>query len=91
MAKAILYSSDARHALEKGIDLLSEAVAVTLGPCGRNIVLELEYGAPHIINDGVTIAKEIELEDHVIMRPEPLWRRALFRAVALLWLIWCLS
>ncbi|ESA36636.1 molecular chaperone [Leptolyngbya sp. Heron Island J] len=65
MAKSIFYSDDARHALERGIDLLSEAVASTLGPRGRNVVLETKFGAPQIINDGVTIAKEIELEDHV--------------------------
>lgn len=76
MAKTILYSNDARQALEKGIDLLSEAVAVTLGPCGRNVVLEPAYGAPHIINDGVTIAKEIELEDHVMNTGIALIRQA---------------
>ncbi|MGB3692031.1 MAG: chaperonin GroEL [Spirulinaceae cyanobacterium] len=65
MAKSIIYNDDARRALEKGIDLLAEAVAVTLGPKGRNVVLEKKFGAPQIINDGVTIAKEIELEDHV--------------------------
>ncbi|EKU99493.1 chaperonin GroL [Leptolyngbya sp. PCC 7375] len=65
MAKSIFYSDEARHALERGIDLLSEAVASTLGPRGRNVVLETKFGAPQIINDGVTIAKEIELEDHV--------------------------
>ncbi|MBR8829079.1 MAG: chaperonin GroEL [Gomphosphaeria aponina SAG 52.96 = DSM 107014] len=65
MAKSIIYNEEARRALEKGIDLLAEAVAVTLGPKGRNVVLEKKYGAPQIINDGVTIAKEIELEDHV--------------------------
>jgi chaperonin GroEL len=65
MAKTILYNDVARHSLEKGIDALAEAVAVTLGPKGRNVVLEKKYGAPQIINDGVTIAKEIELEDHV--------------------------
>lgn len=65
MAKSIFYSADARHALERGIDLLSEAVAVTLGPRGRNVVLGKKLGSPQIINDGVTIAKEIELEDHV--------------------------
>ena len=65
MAKSIFYSDEARHALERGIDLLSEAVAVTLGPRGRNVVLEKKFGAPQIINDGVTIAREIELEDHV--------------------------
>ena len=65
MAKQILYNEDARRALERGIDALTEAVAVTLGPKGRNVVLEKKYGAPQIINDGVTIAKEIELEDHI--------------------------
>jgi chaperonin GroEL len=65
MAKQIVYNEDARRALEKGIDILAEAVAVTLGPKGRNVVLEKKYGAPQIVNDGVTIAKEIELEDHI--------------------------
>ncbi len=65
MAKRIIYNEDARRALEKGMDILAEAVAVTLGPKGRNVVLEKKFGAPQIINDGVTIAKEIELEDHV--------------------------
>jgi chaperonin GroEL len=65
MAKTILYNDVARRSLEKGIDALAEAVAVTLGPKGRNVVLEKKYGAPQIVNDGVTIAKEIELEDHV--------------------------
>lgn len=65
MAKSIFYSDEARQALERGIDLLSEAVASTLGPRGRNVVLETKFGAPQIINDGVTIAKEIELADHV--------------------------
>jgi chaperonin GroEL len=65
MAKAILYEASARRAMEKGMSALSEAVAVTLGPKGRNVVLEKKYGAPQIINDGVTIAKEIELEDHI--------------------------
>jgi chaperonin GroEL len=65
MAKRIIYNEQARRALEKGIDILAEAVAVTLGPKGRNVVLEKKFGAPQIINDGVTIAKEIELEDHI--------------------------
>jgi chaperonin GroEL len=65
MAKYIIYNDEARRALEKGIDILAEAVAVTLGPKGRNVVLEKKFGAPQIVNDGVTIAKEIELEDHV--------------------------
>ncbi len=65
MAKRIIYNEQARRALEKGIDILAESVAVTLGPKGRNVVLEKKFGAPQIINDGVTIAKEIELEDHI--------------------------
>ena len=65
MAKRIIYNEDARRALERGMDMLAEAVGVTLGPKGRNVVLEKKFGAPQIINDGVTIAKEIELEDNV--------------------------
>uniref|UniRef100_A0AAU7YRQ9 Chaperonin GroEL, chloroplastic n=1 Tax=Gracilaria hainanensis TaxID=2871843 RepID=A0AAU7YRQ9_9FLOR len=65
MAKKILYQDNARKALEKGMDTLVEAVAITLGPKGRNVVLERKFGAPQIINDGVTIAKEIELKDVV--------------------------
>ncbi len=65
MNKTILYHDDARKALEKGMDTLSEAVSVTLGPKGRNVVLEKKYGSPQIINDGVTIAKEIELSDSI--------------------------
>lgn len=65
MAKSILYSDKARRALEKGINVLSEAVAVTLGPLGRNVVLGTNFGVPQIINDGVTIAKAIELENHI--------------------------
>ncbi|MGP0128260.1 MAG: chaperonin GroEL [cyanobacterium endosymbiont of Rhopalodia musculus] len=65
MAKSIVYNEDARRALERGMDILTEAVAVTLGPKGRNVVLEKKFGAPQIINDGITIAKEIELQDHI--------------------------
>ncbi len=63
MAKEIKYGVEAREALERGVDKLANAVRVTLGPKGRNVVLEKSYGAPIITNDGVTIAKEIELED----------------------------
>ncbi|MBQ9950232.1 MAG: chaperonin GroEL [Clostridia bacterium] len=63
MAKQILYGEDARRALEKGINALADTVKITLGPKGRNVMLEKQYGAPLITNDGVTIAKEIELED----------------------------
>ncbi len=63
MAKEIKYGADARKALENGVNKLSDTVRVTLGPKGRNVVLDKSYGAPLITNDGVTIAKEIELED----------------------------
>jgi len=63
MAKEINYGKDARDGLERGIDKLADAVKVTLGPKGRNVVLDKSYGAPTITNDGVTIAQEIELED----------------------------
>ena len=65
MAKSIIFNEEARRALETGMDILTESVAVTLGPKGRNVVLEKKFGAPQIINDGITIAKEIELEDHI--------------------------
>ncbi|MEB3298666.1 MAG: chaperonin GroEL [Candidatus Sericytochromatia bacterium] len=65
MPKQILFDEQARRALEKGVNAVADAVKVTLGPKGRNVVLEKKFGAPQIINDGVTIAKEIELEDPV--------------------------
>src|SRR5438132_10228278 len=65
MAKLIVFEEEARRALESGIDAVADAVKVTLGPAGRNVVLEKKFGAPQIVNDGVTIAKEIELEDHL--------------------------
>lgn len=64
MSKDIKFSSDARTAMMRGIDILADTVKTTLGPKGRNVVLEKSYGSPLITNDGVTIAKEIELEDH---------------------------
>lgn len=64
MAKRIVFDEEARRSLEHGIDAVADAVKVTLGPKGRNVVLEKKFGAPQIVNDGVTIAKEIELEDH---------------------------
>ncbi|KXT75878.1 chaperonin GroEL [Streptococcus sp. DD12] len=64
MAKDIKFSADAREAMVRGVDVLADTVKVTLGPKGRNVVLEKSYGSPLITNDGVTIAKEIELEDH---------------------------
>mgnify|MGYP002622409035 CR=1 FL=1 len=63
MAKEIKFSEDARHAMLRGVDALANAVKVTLGPKGRNVVLEKKFGSPLITNDGVSIAKEIELED----------------------------
>lgn len=65
MAKKILYQDKARRALECGMEIMVEAVSVTLGPKGRNVVLEKTYGSPQIVNDGVTIAKEINLKDHI--------------------------
>lgn len=64
MAKDIKFSADARAAMVRGVDILADTVKVTLGPKGRNVVLEKAFGSPLITNDGVTIAKEIELEDH---------------------------
>ena len=64
MSKEIKFSSDARSAMVRGVDTLADTVKVTLGPKGRNVVLEKSFGSPLITNDGVTIAKEIELEDH---------------------------
>src|SRR5574344_865107 len=63
MAKEIKYGAEARAALEAGVNQLADTVRVTLGPKGRNVVLDKSFGAPLITNDGVTIAKEIELED----------------------------
>ena len=63
MSKMIVYGEEARKKLQSGIDQLANTVKVTLGPKGRNVVLGKKYGAPLITNDGVTIAKEVELED----------------------------
>ena len=63
MAKRIVFDEEARKSLLKGIDAVADAVKVTLGPKGRNVIIEKKYGAPQIVNDGVTIAKEIELKD----------------------------
>ena len=65
MSKKILYKDNARRALERGMEIMVEAVSVTLGPKGRNVVLEKAYGSPQIVNDGVTIAREIKLENHI--------------------------
>src|ERR687893_2197789 len=63
MAKTLSFSEDARRSLERGVDALANAVRVTIGPKGRNVVLDKKFGAPTITNDGVTIAREIELDD----------------------------
>ena len=63
MAKQIIFSQNSREGLLKGIDAVADAVKVTLGPKGRNVIIEKKFGAPQIVNDGVTIAKEIELKD----------------------------
>ena len=63
MAKEILFNIDARNQLKDGVDALANAVKVTLGPKGRNVIIEKKFGAPHITKDGVTVAKEIDLED----------------------------
>ncbi|HZV20531.1 MAG TPA: TCP-1/cpn60 chaperonin family protein, partial [Hyphomicrobiales bacterium] len=64
-AKELLYSQGAREKMLRGIDILANAVSVTLGPKGRNALLEKSFGAPRVTKDGVTVAKEIELEDKV--------------------------
>src|SRR5579883_2089823 len=63
MAKQLVFDEQARHALKKGIDVLADAVKVTLGPKGRNVALDKKFGAPSVTHDGVTVAKEIQLED----------------------------
>ena len=62
-AKDVRFSTDARERMLRGVDILNNAVKVTLGPKGRNVILDKSYGAPRITKDGVTVAKEIELED----------------------------
>ena len=62
MAKIIKFNEDARRSLERGVDKLADAVKVTLGPRGRNVVLDKKFGVPTITNDGVTIAREVELD-----------------------------
>src|SRR5580700_11812663 len=63
MAKSLEFDEDARRALERGVNRLADAVKVTLGPKGRNVVIDKKWGAPTITNDGVTVAREIDLED----------------------------
>jgi len=65
MAKQILFNTDARQKMKNGVDILADAVKVTLGPKGRNVVIEKKFGAPSVTKDGVSVAKEIELEDAI--------------------------
>src|SRR6201995_1497672 len=65
MAKMIFFDIDARNKMKKGVDTLANAVKVTLGPKGRNVVIDKKFGAPQVTKDGVTVAKEIELEDAI--------------------------
>src|SRR3989338_5183215 len=65
MAKQVIFSDEAREALKRGVDKVAAAVRITLGPKGRNVVIDKGYGAPTITNDGVTIAKEISLPDKI--------------------------
>lgn len=65
MAKEILYNVDAREQLKEGVDALANAVKVTLGPKGRNVVIDKKFGAPQVTKDGVTVAKEIELRNRL--------------------------
>ena len=66
MAKDIKFNIEARELMKNGVDQLANAVKVTLGPKGRNVIIEKKFGAPHITKDGVTVAKEIELADAMI-------------------------
>src|SRR3990167_6658621 len=63
MAKQLIYAEEARTKLKEGVDAVAKAVATTLGPKGRNVALDKKWGAPNVVHDGVTVAKEIELED----------------------------
>lgn len=65
MTKKIVYGEESRNSLINGVNAVADAVKVTLGPKGRNVIIEKEYGSPQIINDGVSIAKEIELDDPI--------------------------
>ena len=66
MAKEIIFDTEAREELKKGVDELANAVKVTLGPKGRNVIIEKKYGAPHITKDGVTVAKQIAPKDEKV-------------------------
>ena len=69
MSKILKFDEAARHGLEQGVNKLADTVKVTIGPKGRNVVLEKKFGAPTITNDGVSIAREVELEDRIVVRP----------------------
>src|SRR5256884_8474893 len=77
MAKSVAFDVDARQGLKRGIDIVAESVRITIGPKGRNVVLEKKFGAPTVTNDGGTIVREIELKD-----PEENTRAQLLREVA---------
>ena len=89
MAKEIKYGAEARKALEAGVNQLADTVRVTLGPKGRNVVLDKSFGTPLITNDGVTIAKDIELEDafetvsytHLDVYKRQIWERLSVRRI----------
>ena len=83
MAKEILFNIDARDQLKKGVDALANAVKVTLGPKGRNVIIEKKFGAPHITKDGVTVAKEIELADAYQNTGAQLVKKLLLRQVTM--------
>ncbi len=76
MAKILEFNTAARHSLKEGVDTLANAVKTTLGPKGRNVALDKKYGAPTVTHDGVTVAKEIELEDHFANRGAQLLKQA---------------
>ena len=79
MAKQIIYGEEARKALMSGVNQLADTVKITLGPKGRNVVLDKKFGAPLITNDGVTIAKEVELDDLPCPMCRTEWRSATAR------------
>ena len=79
-AKDVRFSTDARDRILRGVEILNNAVKVTLGPKGRNVVIEKSYGAPRITKDGVTVAKEIELSDQLRKPRRPAGARSCFKA-----------
>jgi len=79
MAKEIKYNVEARELLKEGVDALSNAVKVTLGPKGRNVIIDKKFGAPQVTKDGVTVAKEVELEDAIPNMGAQMVKRSLRR------------